>query len=480
MINITPKNIEKKYTEIQELYLNDNKPWIIGFSGGKDSTTVLQLVYNAIKKLPLEKRRKNIYVVSSDTMLENPVILSYLKKNMDMISSAAKSDNLPLYTKLVSPEIGDAFWTLLLGKGYPTPRQKFRWCTNRLKIKPIDKFIDSITEKYDEVIVVLGVRREESQTRKESIEKRTVKGKLLKVHATNKKAYVYAPIEDFNLDEVWFYLLNNTNPWGMNNSELLSLYKSSKDASECPIQQDKDAPSCGNSRFGCWVCTVVKKDKSLTGFIENGFNELRPLLKFRNELAEMRDKIEYRQKWKIDGSIYHISKDGNKKRGLGPFTLEARKQILKMLLSAEVEYNKILQSGMKSDTIFSIQSDKYQTLIDDNELIKIREHWLQNGDWEDSLPNILKEYRNTNVFDNYEYNPMFDEEELEILESICDENDTEFELVKQLLNVEMNNLGLNRRLLLFNEIEKILKQDWIHEEILYPDEISEGEVGYEA
>jgi hypothetical protein len=60
--------------EIRELYTADEVPWIIGYSGGKDSTAVLQLVWSAIEALPPERRHKPIHVISTDTMVENPVV----------------------------------------------------------------------------------------------------------------------------------------------------------------------------------------------------------------------------------------------------------------------------------------------------------------------------------------------------------------------------------------------------------------------
>ena len=46
--------------------------------------------------------------------------------------------------------------------------------------------------------------------------------------------------------------------------------------------------SCGNSRFGCWTCTVVDKDKTMESM--SGTDKwLKPLLKYRNFLAETLD-----------------------------------------------------------------------------------------------------------------------------------------------------------------------------------------------
>ena len=78
--------------EIQELYLADLRPWIIGFSGGKDSTTILSLIYSALLDLPPNKRHKHVYVVSSDTLVETPVVVDLARQVMQTISN--KSDEL--------------------------------------------------------------------------------------------------------------------------------------------------------------------------------------------------------------------------------------------------------------------------------------------------------------------------------------------------------------------------------------------------
>jgi DNA sulfur modification protein DndC len=291
--------LEDIYVQVQTVYKSDHRPWVIGYSGGKDSTLTCMVVLEAISRLPENERHKEIHIVSSDTMVENPLILNYLRININKMQQYSAKTNLNVMAKLLTPDLNDSFWVLLIGKGYPTPRQKFRWCTSRLKIKPIDEYIDQMAKNNGSVVVVLGVRSAESNSRSQSIKKNTVVGKILKKHTTNKDAFVYAPIEHLSNDDVWSCLLNSSTPWGTDGNTLLSLYMDASDESECPIQQDTNAPSCGQSRFGCWTCTVVSKDKSLTGFITNGYDELRPLLKFRNELVAMREKEEYRQNYRM-------------------------------------------------------------------------------------------------------------------------------------------------------------------------------------
>lgn len=301
--------------ELEMVYKNDSRPWIIGYSGGKDSTALVQLTFMMLQRLPKNELTKKVYIVSSDTLIENPIVLGLLKMNLNAISVMAGPNELDLNLEahLVHPEYNNAYWSNIIGKGLPTPTSiRFRWCTERLKIKPSNKFIEEKVAENGEVIVLLGVRKSESIARKIRIEKRQIEGYLLTPHATLSNTYVYNPIVDLTTDEIWQILLggNGMTPWGCNNNELFDLYMGS-DAGECPFTMtankkgEIDTPSCGNSRFGCWICTVVAKDKSLTGFISSGEEWLQPLLDFREWILSIRDKHEYRQQYRRDGNHYY-------------------------------------------------------------------------------------------------------------------------------------------------------------------------------
>lgn len=295
--------------EMKMVYKNDNRPWVIGYSGGKDSTTVVQLVFNMLMKLSPEERHKDVYVVSSDTLIENPIVLGYLKLNSTLINDGAKKENIPLYAHMVHPDYNNTYWTNIIGKGLPTPTSiRFRWCTEKLKIKPSNKFIEEKVKENGEVVVLLGVRKSESIARSIRIKNREIEGYLLTPHVTLTNTYVYNPIVDLTTDEVWEILLSNNgiNPWGANNNDLFTLYMGA-DGGECPFTttNDKETPSCGNSRMGCWICTVVSKDKSLTGFIQNGESWLQPLLDFREWIITIRNRHEYRMQYRRDGNHYY-------------------------------------------------------------------------------------------------------------------------------------------------------------------------------
>ncbi|BFK80941.1 hypothetical protein I3900191A7_10860 [Clostridium baratii] len=310
MPNLNLLDIEKPIIEeMTRVYKNDSRPWVIGYSGGKDSTTVVLLAFKMLESLPPNERHKPVYVISSDTLIENPIVLSFLQQNSQYINEGAKKLGLPLYTDMIHPDYNNTFWANVIGKGLPTPTSiRFRWCTERLKIKPSNKFIEDKVKENGEVVVLLGVRKTESIARGIRIKNREIEGYLLTPHVTLQNTYVYNPIVELSTDDVWSILLSNNGktPWGTNNNDLFALYMGG-DGGECPftVTNDSETPSCGNSRFGCWICTVVKEDKSLTGFIKSGETELQPLLDFRSWLLSIRDKHEYRQKYRRDGNHYY-------------------------------------------------------------------------------------------------------------------------------------------------------------------------------
>ena len=259
------KDIETLTEEIQQLYCSDEVPWIVGVSWGKDSSAVLQLIWYAIAGLPPEKRTKPIHVITTDTLVENPIVSAWVSKSLKQLEVAAKEQGIPIEPHLLYPQVKERYWVGLIGKGYPAPRMRFRWCTERLKINPANRFIRDVVRASGEVILVLGMRKAESNKRSAVMTKHE-KGRVrdrLSPRPTLINSLVYTPIEDWSNDEVWIYLMQCENPWGNSNKDLFSMYRGATADNECPLVVDTSTPSCGDSRFGCWVCTMVNKDKSM-------------------------------------------------------------------------------------------------------------------------------------------------------------------------------------------------------------------------
>ncbi|WP_439558405.1 phosphoadenosine phosphosulfate reductase domain-containing protein, partial [Dyadobacter sp.] len=92
-------------SEILDQYLYDQnpRPWVIGFSGGKDSTLLLQLIWNALKKVPDQLRTRDIYVVCNDTLVENPRIVNFIEATLKRIEVAAVEQGLPIKVQRTTP-----------------------------------------------------------------------------------------------------------------------------------------------------------------------------------------------------------------------------------------------------------------------------------------------------------------------------------------------------------------------------------------
>lgn len=350
--------IERIREEIRQEYLADHQhPWVIGFSGGKDSTLVTQLVFDALLFLAPHERTREVHIVSNDTLVESPLVISHIDAIQRDLEQAASAWRLPVRAVTTRPDGDATFWVNLIGRGYPPPNRTFRWCTDRMKIQPTSRYIRERAAASGQVILLLGVRRSESATRAATVA-RYDNGERLNRHNDLLNCMVFRPIVELSTDEVWEYLAFNPPPWGGSHNALFKLYLDAG-AAECPtVLSHEDAPSCGtsSSRFGCWTCTVVDKDRSLTGFVEAGFAEFAPLVAFRDWLASIRDDPQRRMARRRNGRLT-VTDDGVFIPG--PFTLETRQEILDRVQAMECEMN--------------------SHLIQDDEVARIRQIWADDA-----------------------------------------------------------------------------------------------------
>ncbi len=341
-------------------YLADNRPWVVAYSGGKDSTLVLQLVYELIYSLEREQR-KPVFVVASDTRVEAPNVESYLDQRIKEISLHAQANDLPIHAELAQPTVEQSFWFNLIGKGYPPPTRWFRWCTSKMKIKPVQTAIENVIAEFGSVILLLGSRSTESSQRSQSMGKRELSSRKLNAHGEIANALVLSPIADWTSDDVWEYLFtHNPPPWGGSHDFMLDLYRQAN-GGECPVVIGLNTPSCGGSRFGCWTCTVVKTDKSMESFIENGEEWMKPLNDYRNWLKNIREDESRRSPVRRNGT-----------EGQGPFIASTRKEMLQRLLETERQVQ--------------------QLLISDEEIVAIQKQWIDDFDIMDSAFMIAEQF----------------------------------------------------------------------------------------
>lgn len=336
-------------------------PWIIGFSGGKDSTVVAQAVFEALLQVPPSQRKREVHVISNDTQVESPLIIAHLVKVQEAMKEMAQTLRLPVHVKTTRPAPDKTFWTLLIGKGYPSPNQTMRWCTDRLKIQPTSRYILDNVSAHGAAIVILGVRLDESDTRRNSINKfRNIEGSSLTPHSELSGAFIYRPIMHLTVDDVWEVLGQSQPPWGGTHRDLIQLYRDAE-GGECPVVLSRDeAPGCGtaNSRFGCWTCTVVEKDKSLQGFVDAGRHKFSALIEFRQWLRDIRNDPRYRSIERRNRGICFNARGERIQHVPGPFTIQARKMILDRLLATQEIYGDPLISADEIERIQAIWAEE--------------------------------------------------------------------------------------------------------------------------
>lgn len=448
---ITKDLIDGLIVTIQNLYLADDIPWMIGYSGGKDSTAAVQLVWMAIEQLPERDRKKTIHIMNTDTLVESPVVSKWVDKSLKSMKDEAEKKGLPFVPTKLIPDYNNTFWVNLIGRGYPFPRMKYRWCTDRLKIQPVNNFIKNKIAEHGEIILVLGTRKQESTRRNRTmtnLEKRRVR-ELLSPNPTLANELVFSPMEDWSDDDVWSFLLQYKNPWNYSNMDLMTMYRGATADNECPLQVDKSAPTCGKSRFGCWVCTMVEKDKSMEAMILNDQEKewMSILLEFRNEFGNEEGDRERRSFRRMRGNL-----QGNYgKLFHGPYKKEVREYWLERLLNIQKE---IQENGPEEFSDLE--------LIRIPELQAIRRIWVNDKhEFDDSLPKIYEKVVGKEFEDpEWIHYKNFEAEEWNILKEVCEEmfpdEELAFEMMYSLVDVENKSSGVNQRKGILDSVNSII------------------------
>ncbi len=340
----------------KEYMRRHNDPWVVAYSGGKDSTLLLQMIWEVLASLPSSARHRKVYVVGNDTLVESPLVIRHMRSSLKKIAEAATANDLPVETKVTTPDVDQTFWVNVIGRGYIPPTRNFRWCTDRMKIIPTNRLLERLTRSHRRAVLLVGTRKSESTNRRRSMEKHGASGTTMSRHSTIPACRMFAPIAEFQDEDVWITLIQRRPPWGGTHRDLITLYRNAG-GGECPLVLTKeDAPSCGTTspRFGCWTCTVVSKDRSLRGLIDSGCDDtdfFEALYDFREWLVELREDDSTRQRIRRNG-ISKVRADGT--LVLGPFTLDVRRQILDRLKELEQYVGECLITEPELEFIYDI------------------------------------------------------------------------------------------------------------------------------
>ena len=328
--------IEQARTLIRQHYVADdgNKPWVIAFSGGKDSTLLLRLVWEELLRLDRTNWQRHISIICNNTMVENPEFQLVVEGELEHIREYIASTGVPMSLAITTPNLDDSFWVNLIGRGYVAPNRQFRWCTDRLKIRPTNAFIESQISRHGEVIVLIGTRLAESSARARSMKRHAISRTGLSYHRLP-GAFAFAPLQHVEDEDVWTYLCSTPSPWSSDHAGLASLYQRAAEpgsqVEEDLLSMSLDSAPRGGSRFGCWVCTLVEEDRSMNRLLEAGAEWMRPLRDFRNLLFSTinRKSPDYQP------SRYRMPVRRNLQDGLGPYWPSFRRSLLDELLKAQ-------------------------------------------------------------------------------------------------------------------------------------------------
>ena len=319
-------------------YKSDREPWIVGYSGGKDSTALVKLLFQSL--LRVRGLRKPVTVIYCDTGVEIPLASSLARKALSGLEREARRFDLPIRTRILSPSMNERFFVKVIGRGYPPPTDKFRWCTDRLRIDPVSRFIES--EQLESATVILGVRESESATRQLTLIENRTDHRFWKTQRGTTNRRLFMPILDYSIQDVWKVNLLIDRPRSLMAKEVASLYADA--SAECPTVREVKGAPCGKARFGCWTCTVAKHGVTMRNLISHGEHRLEPLLRYRLWLEKGRNDPNNRWPTRRNGQP-----------GFGPMTLQWRRSALRKLLKAQE------QSGM--------------SLIDSQEIAEIHNEW---------------------------------------------------------------------------------------------------------
>jgi DNA sulfur modification protein DndC len=321
-------------SRITNAYLTDPEPWVVGYSGGKDSTALVKLIFQSMVRL--RNARKPVTVIYCDTGVEIPLASSLARQALSDLEVEAKELGVPISVRVLTPSVKERFWVKVVGRGYPPPTDKFRWCTDRLRINPVTRFLDSVDARS--ATVVLGVRESESATRSLTLRENQTLDKFWRIQRGHSKRRLFMPILDYSVADVWHANLMLDLPRALRSEEVAELYANA--SGECPTVREVKTAPCGKARFGCWTCTVAKNGTTLRNLVASGHSSLGPLLDFRLWMGAHRNDVCFRRTRRRNGAA-----------GLGPMTLPWRRLALKKLLEAQERSGFPLVSQEELDAI---------------------------------------------------------------------------------------------------------------------------------
>lgn len=353
----------------KSLFLS-NKVVVLGLSG-KDSGAASICVVEALKRAKqTQERIGSLYIVTTNTTLDNMVLHDYMMQLHDDLNDYASEHNLPLKTLELKPPLSNNPMVEYIGKGKLLRTNQTssngRDCAVNWKLRPLQIALRDIANENPgkEVVSISGSRDSESNSRKINLEKRGESA--IEIVETEKLGKCLALIKEWSLNDVWSLLAlvdDGDLESYSDNFYLMKKHYSAANSGTCDLYAGGFNDKACGSRFGCTLCALHEKDRSLEGQINidpKTYGFMKPMLELREYLINT--LFDYNNRSRLGREL----KDGFIKVGINQYSMEYRMNLLRYVLTIQQK---------TYDEFGSHLID----LIDFEQLVAIQFHWAREG-----------------------------------------------------------------------------------------------------
>lgn len=312
-----------------------HRRWALAWSGGKDSTYLLVLLLWLIREGRVPPPEE-LTVLYADTRMELPplaIAAAHIRQELEGVAEELEALGCKLTVRIVLPPVTDRFFVYVLGRGVPPPSNTMRWCTERIKVRPMAAELERLAgARRDKFLLLTGLRLGESAARDERISLACGKDTgecgqgWYQETLASELVDTLAPILHTRVCHVWAHLRHHAPAHGWDTALLAEAYGGDEAEEE-------------NARTGCTGCPVASEDHALVRICRMpGWEYLAPLKRLRgyywntlrSPLVRLRKRAGERRK---DGSLVK-----NQQR-MGPITFEGRRAGLAFVLGVQSQVN---------------------------------------------------------------------------------------------------------------------------------------------
>ena len=159
-------------------FMQAGRPAIVLFSGGKDSSVLLNLALTAASEQAKQGRKALVVIAHSDVGVENPEIQRLVSGEIAKAARFAGEHGVTAVVRVATPAFWDTFPVRVIGgRALPTFPDSRRDCQTDLKRLPNERELalierDLVAKGWPQPVLMTGVRRDESAVRAASVKGR--------------------------------------------------------------------------------------------------------------------------------------------------------------------------------------------------------------------------------------------------------------------------------------------------------------------